>query len=148
MNFAWVSRIRRRAGLAGFGIAILLAAALLDGCYVYGPPYPPEPAYYASTSFGRSWNAALDAMEDVGARIVSADHGGRGGAHRVGRPEHRDHPGDPGRRRRHDHGPDTGRRARAGGVQLEEPLGPGDGPDKPDGLTNQMYQAYERRMGR
>ena len=30
-----------------------------------GDPPPPEPAYYASTSFGRSWNAALDAMEDA-----------------------------------------------------------------------------------
>jgi hypothetical protein len=130
MNFAWVSRIRRRAGLAGFGIAILLAAALLDGCYVYGPPYPPEPAYYASTSFGRSWNAALDAMEDVGARIVSADQntgiirGTRGGTDAT----------------------ITVRAQADGRVRVgfssRSPSG------QETGLTNQMYQAYERRMGR
>lgn len=130
MNYAWVSRIRRRTGLAGFGITILLAAALLNGCYVYGPPYPPEPAYYASTSFGRSWNAALDAMEDVGARIVSADQntgiirGTRDGIDAT----------------------ITVRTQADGRVRVgfssRSPSG------QETGLTNQIYQAYERRMGR
>jgi hypothetical protein len=130
MNFAWVSRIRRRAGLAGFGITILLAAALLNGCYVYGPPYPPEPAYYASTSFGRSWNAALDAMEDVGARIVSADQ-------------------NTGIIRGTRDGIDATITVRAQadgrvrvGFSSRSPSG------QETGLTNQIYQAYERRMGR
>ncbi|OPY90730.1 MAG: hypothetical protein A4E73_02357 [Syntrophaceae bacterium PtaU1.Bin231] len=131
MNFAWVSRIRRRAGLAGFGITILLSAAILDGCYVYGPPPPPPaPAYYASTSFGRSWNAALDAMEDVGTRIVSADQntgiirGTRDGIDAT----------------------ITVRTQADGRVRVGfSSRGPSG---QETGLTRQLYQAYERRMGR
>ena len=130
MNFVCVSRIRRRAGLAGFGIAILLFAALLDGCYVYAPPPPPEPADYASTSFGRSWNAALDAMEDVGTRIVSADQntgiirGTRDGIDAT----------------------ITVRTQADGRVRVGfSSRGPSG---QETGLTRQLYQAYERRMGR
>ncbi len=130
MNFAWVSRIRRHAGPAGFVITIVLFSALLDGCYVYAPPPPPEPAYYASTSFGRSWNAALDAMEDVGLRILSADQntgiirGIRDGIDAT----------------------ITVRTQADGRVRVgfssRSPSG------QETGLTKQLYQAYERRMGR
>ena len=131
MNFACVSRLSRRAGLAGFGIAIMLSASLLDGCYVYAPPPPPPgPVYHATTSFGRSWNAALDAMEDVGARIVSADQntgiirGIRDGIDAT-----------------------ITVRAQADG-RVRVGFSSRDASGRETGLTRQLYQAYERRMGR
>ncbi len=48
----------------------LMATLPLTGCVVY------EPAAYTTTrpaSFDRSWNAALDAAQDVGIAIAEAD---------------------------------------------------------------------------
>lgn len=48
----------------------LLAALPLTGCVVY------EPVGYTTTrpaSFDRSWNAALDAAQDVGIAVTEAD---------------------------------------------------------------------------
>ncbi len=120
--------MRKRAS----GTAVFLALAVLAGCYVYPQPYPPppEPAYHTSTSFGRSWNAALDAMEDVGARIVSADQntgiirGIRDGIDAT-----------------------ITVRAQADG-RVRVGFSSRDASGRETGLTRQLYQAYERRMGR
>ena len=39
MNHAFFACIRRRAGMKGLGISVLLSMVILAGCYVY--PYPP-----------------------------------------------------------------------------------------------------------
>lgn len=113
-------------------IVILLALAVLAGCYVYPYPYPPPPGpvYYGPTSFERSWNAALDAMDDAGVRTVSADRntgvitGVRNGTEAT----------------------ITVRTQADGRVRVEfGSRGPsGQDPE----LSNRLYQAYERRMGR
>jgi hypothetical protein len=46
----------------------LLAALATSACYYPVPAYVP-----AQTSFDRSWNAALGAVEDAGVRVTSAD---------------------------------------------------------------------------
>jgi hypothetical protein len=50
----------------------LLAALATTACTYYQtvPAYAPAP-----TSFDRSWNAALGAVEDAGVRVTSADRG-------------------------------------------------------------------------
>jgi hypothetical protein len=48
MNDACFLCIRRRAGMKGLGISVLLSLVILAGCYVYGPVPPqasPEPVY-------------------------------------------------------------------------------------------------------
>jgi hypothetical protein len=53
-------------------LALVVAAApiIVTGCAVYEP----VPAYApTASSFDRSWNAAVGAAQDVGARIVSED---------------------------------------------------------------------------
>jgi len=132
MNDAWVSCLRRRAGMKGPGMVVLLALVTLAGCYVY--PYPPPPGppyyYYGSSSYERSWNAALDAMEDVGVRVVSADRntgiikGGKDGIEST----------------------ITIRTQADGRVRVEFSSRGPSGQDP--GLSNRLYQAYERRMGR
>ena len=46
------------------------AAATLTGCYVYQPAPVTVPG---PSSFDRSWDAAVGAMQDVGVRIQSQD---------------------------------------------------------------------------
>lgn len=120
-------------GKPTFGISVMLALVILAGCYVYGPvppPPPPAPVYYGAGTFERSWNAALDAMDDAGVRIVSADknsgviRGSRDGADTT----------------------ITIRTQADGRVRVEfNSRGP-SGQDH--GLSDRIYQAYERRMGR
>jgi hypothetical protein len=50
-------------------LASALASALLSGCYYYGP----APGYNAPSTYDRSWNAALGALQDAGVTIVSAE---------------------------------------------------------------------------
>jgi hypothetical protein len=76
MNPAFFSCIRRRAGMKGLGISVLLSLVILAGCYVYGPPPGPYPYYYGPSTYDRSWNATLDAMRDTGVSIVSTDYNG------------------------------------------------------------------------
>ena len=134
MNHACFSCIHRRAGMKGLGTGVLLSLVILAGCVVYGPvppPSPPEPVYsYRPSTFERSWNAALDAMEDVGVRIVSADknsgiiRGTRDTADATV----------------------TVRTQADGRVRVEFNA---RGPSAQDhNLADRMYQAYERRMGR
>jgi len=118
------SCIRRLTSLRFFGISLLLAI-LLGGCYVYPYPQPaPYPYYYGPSSYDRSWNAAQDAMQDVGVRIVSSDYNGgviRGTRDGVEATVNVKGQAD-GRVRVEFH--------------AQEPLG------------DQIYRAYERRMGR
>lgn len=107
---------------------------MLAGCYVYPYPYPPPPGppyyYSGSSSYERSWNAALDAMEDTGVRIVSADRntgiitGVLDGVESTV----------------------TVRTQADGGVRVEFSSRGPSGQDP--GLSNRIYRAYERRMGR
>jgi hypothetical protein len=117
-------------GKSTLGIGVLLSLVILAGCYVYGPVPPPAPVYYGAGTFERSWNAALDAMDDVGVRIVSADK--NSGVIRGGKD-----------------GVDTTITIRTqadGRVRVEfNSRGP-SGQDP--GLSDRIYQAYERRMGR
>jgi hypothetical protein len=118
-------------GKSTLGISVLLSLVILGGCYVYPYPQPGPPYYYyGSNSYERSWNAALDAMDDVGVRIVSSD---RNSGVIMGIKD----------------GVDTTITIRTqadGRVRVEfNSRGPsGQNPD----LSNRIYQAYERRMGR
>ncbi len=134
MNPACFSCIRRRAGMKGLGICVLLSLVILAGCYVYGPvpPQPtPEPVYsYRPSTFERSWSAAQDAMEDVGVRIVSADRNSgiiRGTRDAVDATV-------------------TVRTQADGRVRVEFNARGPSGQDPH--LADRIYQAYERRMGR
>ena len=116
------------------GIGILLALAILTGCYVYGPvppPPPPAPVYsYGPSAYERSWNAALAAMEDAGVRIVSAERDSgiiRGTRDAVDATI-------------------TVRTQADGRVRVEFNTRGPSGQDP--GLSDRIYQAYERRMGR
>ncbi len=131
MNEVCFSRTRRRSGLTGPGLGFLLALVLLAGCYVY--PYPPPGPpyyYYGSSSYERSWNAALDAMDDAGVRTVAADRntgvitGVKDGVDAT----------------------ITIRTQADGRVRVEFSSRGPSGQDP--GLSNRLYQAYERRMGR
>jgi hypothetical protein len=134
MNYACFLCIRRRAGMKGLGISVLLSLVILAGCYVYGPvpPQPsPEPVYsYRPSTFERSWNAALDAMEDVGVHIVSADKNSgiiRGIRDTVDATV-------------------TVRTQADGRVRVEFNARGSSAQDH--NLADRIYQAYERRMGR
>lgn len=122
MKLAWFSRIRRRTGLPFYGAALLFII-LLAGCYVY--PYPaPAPYYYGPSSYDRSWSAAQDAMQDVGVRIVSSDYNGG-----------------------------IIRGTRDGVDATVNVKGQADGRVRvefhaQEPLADQIYRAYERRMGR
>ena len=109
---------------------VILSLVVMAGCVVYGPvppPPPPEPVYsYRSVTFERSWNAALDAMEDAGVRIVSADR---------------------------DSGIIRGVRGSADATvtvrtQADGRIRVGFSARGDEGLADRIYQAYERRMGR
>jgi len=66
--------VKNNAFIAIVRFAMIVAAAMIGvtGCVVYDP----VPAYApTATSFDRSWNAALGAMQDVGVRIQSEDRG-------------------------------------------------------------------------
>jgi len=112
----------------------MLSLAILAGCVVYGPvppSPPPEPVYsYRPSTYERSWNAALDAMQDVGVRIVSADRdsgiirGVRDSADATV----------------------TVRTQADGRVRVGFSARGPSGHDQ--GLADRIYQAYERRMGR
>jgi hypothetical protein len=118
-------------GKSTSGIGILLALVILAGCYVYPYPPPGPPYYYhGPNSYERSWNAALDAMDDVGVRIVSSD---RNSGVITGFKD----------------GVDTTITIRTqadGRVRVEFSSRGPSGQDP--GLSNRIYQAYERRMGR
>jgi hypothetical protein len=134
MNYARYSTIRRRAGMRGLRISVLLSLVVLAGCVVYGPvppQLPPEPVYsYRHSTFEHSWNAAQDAMEDVGVRIVSAD---RGSGIIRGIRDAAD-------------ATIVVRTQADGRVRVEFSA---RGPSAQDhNLAGRIYQAYERRMGR
>jgi hypothetical protein len=117
--------------MKGLGLGVLLSLVIFTGCYVY--PYPPPgpyPYYYGPSTYDRSWNAALDAMRDTGVSIVSTDY--NGGIIRGTR-----------------NGVDATVRVQGqadGRVRVEFHAGGPSGQD-PD-LADQIYRAYERRMGR
>jgi hypothetical protein len=57
--------------MARFAIMVTAAASIfVSGCYEPAPVYAPVSQ---PSSFDRSWNAALGAMQDVGVRIQSED---------------------------------------------------------------------------
>jgi hypothetical protein len=112
-------------------ITALPTMIIMVGCVVYGPvsppPPPPEPVYsHRPATLERSWNAALDAMEDSDVSIVSADResgiirGVRGSADATV----------------------TVRTQADGRVRV------GFSARGDEGLADQIYRAYERRMGR
>src|SRR5512136_386309 len=130
MNDSYISRIRRRAGLLSLGMSSLLFLVILTGCYVYGPPPGPYPYYYGPSTYDRSWNASLDAMRDTGVSIVSTDY--NGGIIRGAR-----------------NGVDATVRIQGqadGRVRVEFHAGGPSGQDPT--LADQIYRAYEHRMGR
>ena len=131
MNHACFSCIRRRAGMKGLGLGVLLSLVILGGCYVYPYPQPGPPYYYhGSNSYERSWNAALDAMDDVGVRIVSSD---RNSGVITGVKD----------------GVDTSITISTQADGQLRVVFNSRGPSGQDpGLSNRIYQAYERRMGR
>ena len=115
------------------GLIALLSLVILVGCYVYGPvPPPPGPPYYyyGPSTYERSWNAALYAMQDVGVTTVSTDR-------------------NSGVIRGLKDGVDTTITiiAQADGHVRVEFSSRGPSGQDPD-LSNRLYQAYERRMGR
>jgi len=120
-------------GKPALGIGVLLSLVMMAGCVVYGPvpPPPTAPAYsYGPGAYERSWNAALDAMEDAGVRIVSVDRNSgiiRGTRDAVDATV-------------------TVRTQADGRVRVEFNTRGPSGQDP--GLSNRIYQAYERRMGR
>ncbi len=110
------------------GMIALLFVVLLAGCYVYPYPYPyPAPAppyYYSTSSYDRSFNAAQDAMQDAGVRIVSSDWNAG-----------------------------VIRGTRDGVDATINVKGQADGRTRvefhaKEPLADQLYRAYERRMGR
>ncbi len=110
----------------------MITLVTMAGCVVYGPvPPPPEPVYsYRPVTFERSWNAALDAMEDAGVRIVSADRSSgiiRGVKDAVDATV-------------------TVRTQADGRVRVGFSAKGPAGHDQ--GLADRIYHAYERRMGR
>ena len=115
-------------------IIVLMSLAILAGCVVYGPvppSPPPEPVYsYRPSTYERSWNAALDAMDDVGVRIVSSD---RNSGVITGVKD----------------GVDTSITISTQADGQVRVVFNSRGPSGQDpGLSNRIYQAYERRMGR
>jgi hypothetical protein len=113
--------------------SVLLSLVILAGCVVYGPvpPPPPGPVYsYGPSAYDRSWNAALDAMEDAGVRVVSAQRDSgiiRGTRDAV-------------------EATVTVRTQADGRVRVEFNTRGPSGQDPY--LADRIYQAYERRMGR
>jgi hypothetical protein len=130
MNNTCLSCIRRRFNMLGPGISVLLSLVILAGCYVYGPPPGPYPYYSGPSTYDRSWNPALDAMRDTGVGIVSTDYNGgviqgtRNGIDATVRIQ----------------GQADGR------VRVEFHASGPSGQDPT--LADQIYRAYERRMGR
>jgi hypothetical protein len=107
----------------------LLFLVILAGCYVYPPPGP-YPYYYGPSTYERSWNAALAAMQDVGVSIVSSD---RNGGVITGIKD----------------GVDTSITISTQADGQVRVVFNSRGPSGQDpGLSNRIYQAYERRMGR
>ena len=130
MNHACFSCIRRRAGMKGLGIGVLLSLVILAGCYVYPYPAPGPVYYYGASTYDRSWNAALAAMQDVGVSIVSSD---RNGGVITGVKD----------------GVDTSITISTQADGQVRVMFNSRGPSGQDpGLSNRIYQAYERRMGR
>jgi hypothetical protein len=131
MKLDYFSCARLRPGMKGPIISVLLSLVILGGCYVY--PYPPPgpyPYYYGPSTYDRSWNATLDAMRDTGVSIVSADY--NGGIIRGTR-----------------NGVDATVRIQGqadGRVKVEFHTSGPSGQDP--AMADQIYQAYERRMGR
>jgi hypothetical protein len=129
MNHTYFSCIRRRAGMPARVLTVLLSLVILAGCYVYPPPGP-YPYYYGPSTYDRSWNASLDAMRDTGVSIVSTDYNGgiiqgtRNGVDATVRIQ----------------GQADGR------VRVEFHASGPSGQDP--ALADQIYRAYERRMGR
>jgi hypothetical protein len=131
MDCTWFSLIHRRVVLLRSGISILLLIVILAGCYVYPYPSPgPYPYYYGPSTYDRSWKAALDAMRDTGVSIVSTDY--NGGIIRGTR-----------------NGVDATVRVQGqadGRVRVEFHTSGPSGQDP--ALADEIYRAYERRMGR
>jgi hypothetical protein len=111
-------------------IFALLGFVLLAGCYVYPYPQPGPVYYYGASTYDRSWNAALAAMQDVGVSIVSSD---RNGGVITGIKD----------------GVDTSITISTQADGQVRVVFNSRGPSGQDpGLSNRIYQAYERRMGR
>jgi len=111
-------------------IFALLGFVLLAGCYVYPYPQPGPVYYYGPSTYDRSWNAALAAMQDVGVSIVSSD---RNGGVITGIKD----------------GVDTSITISTQADGQVRVVFNSRGPSGQDpGLSNRIYQAYERRMGR
>ena len=131
MKLEYFSCTRLRPSLKGPVISVLLSLVILGGCYVYPYPQPgPYPYYYGPSTYDRSWNAALDAMRDTGVGIVSTDY--NGGVIRGTR-----------------NGIDATVRIQGqadGRVRVEFHTSGPSGQDP--ALADQIYRAYERRMGR
>ena len=49
--------------------SFFLGSTLLTGCVVYEP----YPGYYYSSTYDRSWNAALGAVQDAGVQVTSVE---------------------------------------------------------------------------
>jgi hypothetical protein len=116
--------------MKGLGLGVLLFLVILAGCYVY--PYPPPgPVYhYGASTYDRSWNAALAAMQDVGVSMVSSD---RNSGVITGIKD----------------GVDTSITISTQADGQVRVAFNSRGPSGQDpGLSNRIYQAYERRMGR
>ena len=54
-------------------VAILATLLALAGCVVYDPYYPYGPPPSGPSTFERSWNAAMGALQDQGIQIGSSD---------------------------------------------------------------------------
>lgn len=130
MNYACFSCIHRRAGMKGLGVGVLLSLIILASCYVYPYPPPGPVYYYGASTYDRSWNAALAALQDVGVSIVSSD---RNGGVITGIKD----------------GVDTSITISTQADGQVRVVFNSRGPSGQDpGLSNRIYQAYERRMGR
>ena len=117
-------------GKPTLGIGVLLTLVILAGCYVYPYPAPGPVYYYGAGTYDRSWNAALAAMQDVGVSIVSSD---RIGGVITGVKD----------------GVDTSITISTQADGQVRVVFNSRGPAGQDpGLSNRIYQAYERRMGR
>ncbi len=117
-------------GKPTLGISALLSLVILGGCYVYPHPQPGPVYYYGASTYDRSWNAALAAMQDVGVSIVSSD---RNGGVITGIKD----------------GVDTSITISTQADGQVRVVFNSRGPSGQDpGLSNRIYQAYERRMGR
>jgi hypothetical protein len=68
----WIKHLLHRLIVAASLAVLILTAATLAGCYPY-PVYTPTPTAPPVSKFDRVWDAAYGAATDVGVKIQSAD---------------------------------------------------------------------------